>query len=77
MDAMMQVAKGLLDKVINVLPTSPFSAYLDKFAAMPYLRYVNYFIPISDFIAIGETWLVAVGLFYLYSIILRWIRAID
>lgn len=77
MDAMMEVAKGLLDKVISVLPTSPFSAYLDKFTSMPYLKYINYFIPISDFIAIGEAWLVAVGLFYLYSIILRWIRAID
>ena len=77
MEAMMELAKGLLDKIIKLLPTSPFAAYLDKFTNMPYLRYINYFIPISDFIAIGEAWLVAVGLFYLYSIVLRWIRAID
>ena len=77
MDAMISTAKGLLEKILSVLPMSPFSAYVSKFSSVPYLKHINYFIPISDFIAIGEAWLVAVGLFYLYSIILRWIRAID
>ena len=77
METMMETAKNLLSKVVSLLPTSPFAAYTDKFSSMPYLKYINYFIPISDFIVIGEAWLVAIGLFYLYSIVLRWIRAID
>ena len=44
---------------------------------LPYLGYLNYFLPISQIIAIGEAWLVAIGLFYAYQIILRWIKAIE
>ena len=35
------------------------------------------FLPTSPFITFGEAWLVAIGLFYAYQIILRWIKAIE
>lgn len=73
----MEIVTKFLDWVLKLLPTSPFSAYIDALENIPFLGYLNYFLPISTFIAIGEAWLVAVGLFYLYSIILRWIRAIE
>lgn len=73
----MEIVTKFLDWVLKLLPTSPFSAYIDALENIPFLAYLNYFLPISTFIAIGEAWLVAVGLFYLYSIILRWIRAIE
>lgn len=73
----MELVTRFLDWVCNLLPTSPFVAYIDALETMPYLSYLNWFVPVSSFIAIGEAWLVSVGLFYMYSIILRWIRAID
>lgn len=73
----MELVTRFLDWVCNLLPTSPFVAYIDALEAVPYLSYLNWFVPVSSFIAIGEAWLVSVGLFYMYSIILRWIRAID
>ncbi len=73
----MEIVTKFLDWVLKLLPTSPFAAYIDALENIPFLAYLNYFLPISTFIAIGEAWLVAVGLFYLYSIILRWIRAIE
>ncbi|HCS83618.1 MAG TPA: hypothetical protein DIV51_02905 [Lachnospiraceae bacterium] len=73
----MEIVTKFLDWVLKLLPTSPFAAYIDALENIPFLAYLNYFLPISTFVAIGEAWLVAVGLFYLYSIILRWIRAIE
>ena len=73
----MELVTKFLDWVCNLLPTSPFVAYIDALEELPYLAYLNWFIPVSSFIAIGEAWLVSVGLFYTYSIVLRWIRAID
>ena len=61
----------------SVLPLSPFKSYISALESMPYLGYLNYFIPISAFIAIGQAWLIAIGMYYLYSIILRWIKAIG
>ncbi len=34
-------------------------------------------IPIGQIIAILETWVTAVAIYYLYSIVLRWIKAIE
>ena len=73
----MEIVTKFLDWVLKLLPTSPFAAYIDALENIPFLAYLNYFLPISTFVAIGEAWLVAVGLFYLYSISLRWIRAIE
>lgn len=73
----MQIVKKLLALVLSVLPRSPFVDFFDKFEALPYLGYLNYFIPVGTLLKIGAAWLVAIGIFYLWSIILRWIRAID
>lgn len=73
----MELVTQFKDWVLALLPTSPFVAFIDKLEDIPYLSTLNYFVPISSFIAIGEAWLVSIALFYLYSIILRWIRAIS
>ncbi len=73
----MEIVTKFLDWVLGLLPASPFVAYIDALERVPFLSYLNYFVPVSSFVAIGEAWLVSVGLFYLYSIILRWIRAIE
>lgn len=72
----MDIVGQFLDTILSVLPTSPFSAYIQALSTLPYLNYLNYFVPVGTFIAIGQAWLTAVGLFYLYSIIMRWIRVI-
>ena len=68
---------GIFDKILKFLPTSPFITFINKMQDLPYFGYLYYFLPISQIIAIGEAWLVAIGLFYAYQIILRWIRAIE
>lgn len=63
--------------IISVLPKSPVQQFLNSFNDLPYLQYLNWFIPISSIIVVLEAWLVAIAIFYLYSLILRWVKAID
>lgn len=64
--------------LLGVLPTSPFKGFVGNFKAhfQPYLGYLNYFIPIKDFLIIFSAFLGVVVLFYMYSIILRWVKAL-
>ncbi len=77
LDFMTAIIEKFLDWVLNLLPTSPFTAFIEACGNLPYLGWLNWFIPVGQMIAIGEAWLISIGLFYLYSIVLRWIRAIE
>lgn len=63
--------------LIQVLPLSPFQQYIKAFANLPYLGILNWFLPIAAFVKIGMAWLGAITLFYLYSIIMRWLKVIG
>ena len=76
-DFMSTLLDKFLEWVLALLPTSPFTEFINACSDIPYLGWLNWFIPVGQMIAIGEAWLVAIGLFYMYSIVLRWIRAID
>ena len=41
------------------------------------LGYINYFVPLSEFSAILAGWVVAVGAYYMASVILRWVKAVS
>lgn len=62
--------------LLQVLPTSPFRGYLDSFRShfAPFLGYLNYFVPIGDFLNIFGAFLAVVSVFYLYMIIMRWVK---
>lgn len=67
----------IANSILSVLPDSPFSAFIDKISEIPELGYLNYFIPVSEMIAIGEAWLTCIALFYLYQAVLRFVRMIE
>lgn len=77
LDFIKNFVEEFLAVVQRVLPTSPFQPYISELEELPYLNYLNWFIPVGTILNICAAWLVSVGLFYMYSIILRWIRAID
>lgn len=62
--------------LISVLPTSPFQGFISYLSSVPYLGYINWFIPMGTIINITVTWTTAIGLYYLYSIVMRWIKVI-
>lgn len=75
---MLKLMKELLDRfldfILMLLPTSPFTGIIAELEQFPYLGYINWLIPFGDLVKIGTAWLVAVGLFYLYSVIARWVK---
>lgn len=77
MAAMMEIVEKFLHWVIGFLPSSPFTSFIEACENVPYLGWLNWFVPVGSIIAIGEAWLVAIGTFYLYSVVLRWVRAIS
>lgn len=77
LDFMSELLNKFASIILNVLPSSPVQRYLAAFDNMPYLKYLNWFIPVGSILVVCETWLVCIGLFYLYQIILRWVKAID
>lgn len=78
---MLEWIQELLSKfgsmILSVLPQSPVQKFLASFDDLPYLNYLNWFIPISSIIIVLEAWLAAIALFYVYSIIMRWIKLIG
>ncbi len=73
--------KNLLDKflqaVLSLFPLSPFREVIDELGSLPYLGYINWFVPIGDFVKIGTVWLAAIAAYYAWSIIARWIKLIS
>lgn len=68
---------GLLQNLVNALPVSPFAGYLDQFASLPALGYLNWFFPVRGCLTVMAAWLAAVTLFYLYSVVARWVKLIG
>lgn len=65
--------------VINLFPTSPF-VILDELGQSEFyewLQIMNWFIPVNTFVGILEGWLVCIGIYYIYQIVLRWIKVIE
>lgn len=77
LDWMTQLVNKFGDFLVKALPTSPFHPYIEQIKNLPYLGYLNWFLPVGTFIKIGEAWLGAIALFYLYSIVMRWVKMIG
>lgn len=72
-----ELINKLFSMILNLLPHSPFMQIIDNLEEIPYLNYINWFIPFDLMVDVTLIWLGAVALYYLYMIILRWVKAID
>lgn len=77
MDFMNGIFQALAKSLMQVLPLSPFQSYISRFKDLPYLGWLNWFIPVGDCLKVMLVWLGAIALFYLYSIAMRWIKMIG
>lgn len=62
--------------IISLLPDSPF-ALIDNSPIQPYLAQMNWFIPFDYVVALTSIWLTAISIFYVWQLLLRWVRAIG
>ncbi len=77
MSRLVEFLNALAAVALSVLPDSPFRGFIDGLGAVPYIGYLNYFVPISDFLTLLAVWGTAIGLFYAVSAILRFVNVID
>lgn len=75
----MQASNGfsIIEKLLSVLPTSPFAEFVDQFASLPALGYLNWFFPVRQCLVVLAAWLAAITLYYVYSVIMRWVKLIG
>ena len=72
---------SFLNEVISMavafLPDSPIKPFISQLSAVPYLGYLNYFVPVGTFLAILQAWTAAIALYYIVMAALRWAKAIE
>lgn len=77
LDGISNIFGAIGEVIFSLLPDSPFTSFLDAMQTQDWLRWLNWLIPIGTFISIGTAWLTCVSVYYLYSMILRYIRAVE
>ena len=64
------------DWIYQILPLSPFQRYIEDFAGLPYLGYLNWFFPIRECLVAMSIWLTVITTYFMYQWILRWISVV-
>ena len=72
-----QAFDKLIAQIVSVLPASPFAAFVEDFANLPWLGVLNWFFPVRQCLIVMAAWLGAITLFYLYSVVMRWVKMIG
>lgn len=65
----------MLSFVVDLLPDSPFQL-LDYTPIASILPYINYFIPLDFMMSVLAAWSSCIIIYYGYSVVLRWLKAI-
>lgn len=67
----------ILNQLLKLLPQDPIQPFFIRLGELPYLSYVNWFVPVGDILNITLAWVGAIAIFYIYQFVLRWIKAIQ
>lgn len=67
----------LISIVLSLLPMSPFQGLSSLMADIPFLSYANYFFPLSEMLAILESWLVVVAAYYAILYIVNYVGLVK
>lgn len=64
---------GLLAFVLAILPASPFVGFQSLVASIPFISWLNWFLPISEMLVIFESLLSAVVVYYAALYVLNYV----
>lgn len=68
----------VLTFLFAVFPDSPFQKYIvQNDDVLPYLKMINYFVPVSAILITFQALLFAVAIYYIYQIVARWLKVIE
>lgn len=71
---------GALDLILSFLPNSPFSniaLYAERSGLSEFFGYLAWIVPIREIINITTLWVGCIAIYYIYSIIMRWVKMVD
>ena len=77
---LIDLVHGLFDLLFGWLPNCPILMAINNTKSLissEFLGYINYFLPVSEVVAIMAAWLVGVIGYYTVSLILRWVKAVS
>lgn len=78
LEAFMNKLLDLVQTVLGWLPASPFAdSQLLSISDSQGLSWLNWFFPVGDCLDLTAKWIAAIALYYLASIMLRWVKAIE
>ena len=63
--------------LLTILPNDPFKPFINNIAISPYVKYINWLIPVGTCVTILTAWLSAIAVFYIYQIALRWAKVVG
>lgn len=67
---------SMIQWIITVLPADPIQGYIEALN-MPYLGWVNWFIPVGTLAGIATAWGVGISSWYLWSALARFLHLTD
>lgn len=67
----------VLTLILTLLPSSPFVGFNYLINQIPYIGYLNWFLPIPEIIVIMETWLAVVAIFYSILYLLNYVGVLK
>lgn len=76
LDSIFSLLEDTLKWVVNLLPDSPFQA-LSNSVISEYLPLLNWIFPFGFVVSTLSLWVSAIAVYYLYSVILRWVKAVK
>lgn len=77
LDWMGELFNTFMQGLYAVLPLSPFKDFINSFSVPQGITWLNWFIDVAGMIEILGLWVTAYGLYLIYSVILRWVKAIS
>jgi len=76
-NALIKMIGAALTWLISFLPDSPFNVVFDSVTVSPFIQNLNWFIPITESIAIFQAWVLSIATYYIYVLIMRWIKLLG
>lgn len=79
-DALSSGLTDLAKKIISFFPADPIQGAVAAAGNGPvgqWLGILNWFVPVGTILSILELWLSAIAVYYIYQIVLRWVKVIE
>ena len=71
------VKVALTSFILALLPESPFVGFTSLMSSIPYVNWLNWFLPIPEILAIMEAWLAVVTVYYGMLYILNYVGVLK